>query len=97
MSPQAQAGKLMEDLACFSCHRINGHGSDHGARSLLRGQFGATPMARGASLKNPNTLRPALTRRMPRFNLSDTDRNVAHRLHHGRLSESPNIDPDSQP
>ena len=26
--PAGKAGKLMIDLACFSCHRINGHGGD---------------------------------------------------------------------
>src|SRR5207302_1696551 len=26
--PAGKAGKLMADLACLSCHRINGHGSE---------------------------------------------------------------------
>jgi mono/diheme cytochrome c family protein len=93
--PAGKAGRLMEDLACFSCHRINGRGGDLAPDLSLEGS--AVQRSWLASfLKNPTTLRPALIRRMPKFNLSD-----------GEISEltdyimtvyqSPAIDRDSMP
>jgi Cytochrome c len=47
-------------------------------------------------LKNPNTLRPALIRRMPKFNLSDAEATILadYIL---TVYQSPSIDPDSIP
>jgi mono/diheme cytochrome c family protein len=70
--PAGQAGKLMTDLRCFSCHRINGHGGDMAPDLTWEGSAVQRPWL-VAFLKNPNTLRPALIRRMPRFNLSDAE------------------------
>jgi cytochrome c1 len=93
--PAGRAGKLMKDLACFSCHRINGRGSDMAPDLTWEGSSVQRQWL-DAFLKNPNTLRPALIRRMPRFNLSDADRKeltdyimVAY--------QSPGIDPDTAP
>ncbi len=93
--PAGHAGKLMTELACFSCHRINGHGSDM-APDLTREGSSVQRQWLDDFLKNPNTLRPSLIRRMPRFNLSDSDRKeltdyimVAY--------QSPDIDPDTAP
>ncbi len=93
--PAGHAGKLMADLACMSCHRINGHGSDMAPDLSYEGSAVQAQWL-DSFLKNPNTLRPALTRRMPRFNLSDADRKtltdyimVAY--------QSPAIDPDKAP
>jgi mono/diheme cytochrome c family protein len=93
--PAGHAGKLMAELACFSCHRINGHGSDM-APDLTREGSSVQRQWLDDFLKNPNTLRPSLIRRMPRFNLSDSDRKeltdyimVAY--------QSPDIDPDTAP
>ncbi len=72
--PAGKAGKLMADLACFSCHTINGHGGDMAPDLSWEGSAVQRPWLQ-AFLKNPNTLRPALIRRMPRFNLSDSDIN----------------------
>ena len=60
----------MQDLACFSCHRINGRGGDIAPDLTLKA---ARCSVHGCEdfLKNPNTLRPALIRRMPKFNLTD--------------------------
>jgi mono/diheme cytochrome c family protein len=69
-----EAGKLMTDLACFSCHRINGHGGDMAPDLTWEG----SSVQRAwlvEFLKNPNTLRPALIRRMPKFNLTDGEAN----------------------
>jgi len=72
--PAGKAGKLMTDLACFSCHRINGHGGDMAPDLTWEG----SSVQRGwlaQFFKNPGTLRPSLIRRMPRFNLSDSEVN----------------------
>ena len=70
--PAGHAGQLMKDLRCFSCHMINGHGGDMAPDLSYEG----TAVRRDwlvQFLKNPETLRPALIRRMPKFNLSDTE------------------------
>jgi mono/diheme cytochrome c family protein len=68
--PAGKAGQLMADLACFSCHRINGRGGDMAPDLTWEGSSVQRPWL-VAFLKNPNTLRPALIRRMPKFNLTD--------------------------
>jgi mono/diheme cytochrome c family protein len=70
--PAGRAGQLMSDLACFSCHAINGRGGDMAPDLTWEGSSVQRPWLQ-AFLKNPGTLRPALIRRMPRFNLSDAD------------------------
>jgi mono/diheme cytochrome c family protein len=71
--PAGKAGKLMTELACFSCHRINGRGGDMAPDLSLEGSSVQRKWL-DDFLKNPNTLRPALIRRMPRFNLTDGER-----------------------
>ena len=68
--PAGKAGQLMTDLSCFSCHRINGHGGDMAPDLTWEGSSVQRQWLVDF-LKNPNTLRPSLIRRMPRFNLTD--------------------------
>jgi mono/diheme cytochrome c family protein len=70
--PAGKAGKLMDDMACFTCHAINGRGGDLAPDLSWEGSSVQRQWLQ-AFLKNPGTLRPALIRRMPRFNLSDDD------------------------
>jgi mono/diheme cytochrome c family protein len=70
--PAGKAGQLMADLACFSCHAINGRGGDLAPDLTWEGSSVQRQWLL-AFLKNPGTLRPALIRRMPKFNLSDSD------------------------
>lgn len=93
--PAGQAGKLMHDMACFSCHRINGRGGDMAPDLSWEGSAVQRQWL-VAFLKNPNTLRPALIRRMPRFNVSDAE---ANQLADYILAvyEKPSIDRDSLP
>jgi cytochrome c1 len=93
--PAGRAGKLMADLACFSCHRINGHGSDMAPDLSLEGSAVQRQWLLDF-LKNPNTLRPSLIRRMPRFNLSDADNKVLTDYIMA-VYQSPDIDPDTAP
>jgi mono/diheme cytochrome c family protein len=67
--PAGKAGQLMNDLACFSCHRINGRGSDMAPDLTWEGSAVQRKWLEDF-LRNPNTLRPALIRRMPKFNLT---------------------------
>jgi mono/diheme cytochrome c family protein len=70
--PAGHAGKLMTELACFSCHRFNGRGGDMAPDLTWEGSAVQRQWLT-EFLHNPNTLRPSLIRRMPRFNLSDSD------------------------
>src|SRR6185437_9121404 len=71
--PAGHAGKLMADLNCQACHRINGRGGDM-APDLSAEGSSVQRQWLNQFLENPNTLRPALIRRMPKFNLSDGER-----------------------
>lgn len=70
--PAGAAGRLMRDLNCLSCHAINGHGGDMAPDLTWEGSAVQREWLI-TFLKNPNTLRPALIRRMPKFNLSDKE------------------------
>ncbi len=72
--PAGKAGKLMADLACFSCHRVNGHGGDMAPDLTWEGSSVQREWL-VQFFKNPGTLRPSLIRRMPRFNLTDSEVN----------------------
>jgi mono/diheme cytochrome c family protein len=70
--PGGDAGRLMEDLRCQSCHAINGNGGDMAPD--LTNEGSAVQRAWLLDfMKNPDTLRPALIRRMPKFNLTDEE------------------------
>lgn len=73
--PAGKAGQLIDDMSCFSCHAINGRGGDMAPDLTWEG----TSVQRAwlvNFLKNPSTLRPALIRRMPRFNMTDAEANT---------------------
>jgi len=93
--PAGKAGKLMTDLACFSCHRINGHGGDMAPDLTWEGSSVQREWL-VQFFKNPGTLRPALIRRMPRFNLSDGEINdiTDYIL---TVYQSPSVDRDAMP
>ena len=85
----------MTDLACFSCHRINGHGGDMAPDLTWEGSSVQRQWLL-EFLKNPGTLRPALIRRMPRFNLTDGEVNDLTD-YIMTVYQSPAIDRDSMP
>ena len=93
--PAGKAGQLMHDLACFSCHRINGHGGDMAPDLTWEGSAVQRKWLHDF-LKNPNTLRPALIRRMPKFNLSEGE--ISELTDYIMLVyQSPSIDRDAMP
>lgn len=93
--PAGHAGKLITELACFSCHRINGRGGDMAPDLTWEG---SSVQRKWLSdfLDNPNTLRPSLIRRMPRFNLSESD-NKELTDYILTVYQSPSIDADATP
>ena len=70
--PAGNAGQLMTDLRCFTCHRVNGRGGDMAPDLSWEGSAVQRKWL-GDFMKNPETLRPALIRRMPKFNLADRE------------------------
>jgi cytochrome c1 len=93
--PAGKAGKLMTDLACFSCHRINGHGGDMAPDLTWEGSSVQREWL-VQFFKNPGTLRPSLIRRMPRFNLTDSEVNELTD-YIMTVYQSPAVDRDSMP
>ena len=93
--PAGKAGKLMTDLACFSCHRINGHGGDMAPDLTWEGSSVQRQWLT-SFFKNPGTLRPALIRRMPRFNLTDGEINDLSD-YIMTVYQNPAVDRDSMP
>jgi mono/diheme cytochrome c family protein len=93
--PAGKAGKLMTDLACFSCHRINGHGGDMAPDLTWEGSSVQRQWL-VEFLKNPNTLRPSLIRRMPKFNLTDAEA-IELTDYIMTVYQSPAVDHDSMP
>jgi mono/diheme cytochrome c family protein len=93
--PAGYAGRLISDLRCFSCHIINGRGGDMAPDLTWEGSSVQRPWLVDF-MRNPNTLRPALIRRMPKFNLSDAEINS---LSDYMLTvyQSPALDPDTIP
>ena len=73
--PGGDAGRLMEDLHCQSCHMINGKGGDMAPDLSAEGSSVQRAWLL-EFLNNPNTLRPALIRRMPKFNLTQGEINT---------------------
>jgi len=93
--PAGRAGQLMNDLRCFSCHAINGRGGDMAPDLTWEGSAVQRQWLLDF-LRNPNTLRPALIRRMPKFNLSDAEI-VTLTDYMMTVYQNPAVDRDSMP
>jgi len=93
--PAGKAGQLIADLNCFSCHMINGRGGDMAPDLTLEGSSVQRDWL-VRFFRNPNTLRPALIRRMPKFNLTDAEITTLTD-YIMTVYQSPKIDRDSMP
>jgi cytochrome c1 len=93
--PAGKAGQLINDLNCFSCHAINGRGGDMAPDLTWEGSSVQRDWL-AQFLRNPNTLRPTLIRRMPKFNLTDAETNTLTDYIMA-VYQSPKIDRDAMP
>ncbi len=89
-NPAGAFGRVYERYKCYVCHRFNGYGGDlapdlsfEGSRAQRRWLI--------EFLKNPQTLRPTLTFRMPQFNMTDEEA-AAAADYLGVASLSPAVD-----
>ena len=93
--PAGKAGQLIQDLNCFSCHTINGRGGDMAPDLTWEGSSVQREWL-VQFFRNPNTLRPTLIRRMPKFNLTEAEiNNLTDYIM--TVYQSPKIDRDSMP
>jgi cytochrome c1 len=93
--PAGRAGELMADLNCQTCHRINGNGGDM-APDLSAEGSSVQRQWLYHFLKDPNTIRPTLIRRMPKFNLSNRERTILTD-YIMTVYQIPQVDRDSMP
>jgi mono/diheme cytochrome c family protein len=73
--PAGAFGELYERYKCYVCHRFNGYGGAL-APDLTNEGSRAQKKWIAEFLKNPQTLRPTLTFRMPQFNMTDDEVSV---------------------
>lgn len=71
-APQGEFGKLVNDLACFGCHVMNGRGRLVATDLSLEGSIAQRKWIEGY-FKIPYSLRPILTERMPNLFLPDEE------------------------
>ena len=73
--PAGAFGELFERYKCSVCHRFNGYGGTLAPDLTNEGSRAQKKWIAGF-LKNPQTLRPTLTFRMPQFNMTDDEVSV---------------------
>jgi mono/diheme cytochrome c family protein len=89
--PAGEFGEVYERYKCYACHRFNGFGGNLAPDLSYEGSR-AQRQWMVDFLKNPQTLRPTLTFRMPQFNMTDREASVlADYL--ALVFESPSVTP----
>lgn len=91
--PVGSFAEVYERYKCYACHRFNGYGGSLAPDLSYEGSRAQKKWI-ADFLKNPQTIRPTLTLRMPQFNMPDKDVAIAA----GYLSmavQKPDLDPDS--
>jgi cbb3-type cytochrome oxidase cytochrome c subunit len=73
--PSGAFGKLYERYKCYVCHQFRGYGGTLAPALSFEGSR-AQRQWMIDFLKNPQTLRPALTLRMPQFNMTDQEATI---------------------
>ena len=73
--PAGTFGELYERYKCFVCHRFNGYGGTLAPDLTFEGSRAQRKWIVDF-LKNPQTLRPTLTFRMPQFNIPEGEATV---------------------
>ncbi|MBZ5541465.1 MAG: c-type cytochrome [Acidobacteriia bacterium] len=70
--PAGEFARVYERYRCADCHKFNGYGGDLAPDLSYEGSRAQRQWII-SFLKNPQTLRPTLTFRMPQFNMSDRE------------------------
>ena len=70
--PAGEVGAIFERYKCLECHKLAGHGGDLAPDLAFEGSKVQSEWLKGY-LKKPYAIRPYLTVRMPRFNMSDKE------------------------
>lgn len=91
--PAGAFGKVYERYKCYVCHRFNGFGGDLAPDLSYEGSRAQRTWLI-SFLKNPQTLRPSLTSRMPQFNVTDAEANILAD-YIGMVFQSPSANPAS--
>jgi mono/diheme cytochrome c family protein len=73
--PAGEFGQIFDRYKCSDCHRFNGYGGTLAPDLSFEGSRAQRAWLI-AFLKNPQTLRPTLTFRMPQFNMTDHEAEV---------------------
>lgn len=73
--PDGEFAKLYQRYKCFVCHSIRGYGGTLAPNLSFEGSRSRREWI-AQFLKHPQTIRPALTVRMPDFNLTDQEANT---------------------
>jgi cbb3-type cytochrome oxidase cytochrome c subunit len=91
--PAGEFGKLYDRFKCAACHRFNAYGGTLAPDLSFEGSRSQRPWLIDF-LKNPQTLRPTLTVRMPQFNFTDQEASsIADYLE--MVFQSPSVDKTS--
>jgi len=73
--PAGEFGEIYERYKCYACHKFNGYGGTLAPDLSYEGSRAQRAWLI-SFLKNPQTLRPILTLRMPQFNMTDREASV---------------------
>ena len=74
--PSGPFAQVYDRYQCAVCHRFNGYGGDLAPDLSYEGSRAPRPWLI-SFLKNPQTVRPTLTFRMPQFNMTDQEASIA--------------------
>ena len=91
--PAGAFGEVYERYKCYVCHRFNGDGGDLAPDLSYEGSRAPRPWI-ASFLKNPQTLRPTLTLRMPQFNMTDQEASILSD-YIGAVLQNPSVNPGS--
>jgi len=91
--PDGPVGPLMDRYKCYTCHAFNGYGGTLAPDLSYEGSRSRREWL-SSFLKSPQTLRPTLTVRMPRFNMPEQDAATIADFLSGSL-QHPSVNPAS--
>jgi cytochrome c2 len=73
--PAGEFGEIYNRYKCYACHKFNGYGGTLAPDLSYEGSRAQRAWL-VSFMKNPQTLRPVLTLRMPQFNMTDHEASV---------------------